>query len=45
MRQHDMLARSIEQLGVHLETEEGLKENEIARMKQDLTRIRNLSIG
>lgn len=45
MRQHDMLARSIEQLGVHLETEEGLKENEIERMEQDLATIRNLAVS
>lgn len=45
MRQHDMLARSIEQLGVHLETEEGLKENEIERMEADIKTIHSLSAG
>lgn len=45
MRQHDMLARSIEQLGVHLETEEGLKENEIERMEADIKTIHGLSVG
>ncbi len=44
MRQHDMLSNSIEQLEIHLKTEEGLKENEIERMKQDLAALRSLTI-